>query len=429
MRNLYDKNGNFDPCGGALVRTVRDLRGIEILEDGIIRIHSKIAGLQELGGLLSKQTSDKGGKIAGDIYSEKTLAFRTNIHFTLNHKVASHMAGNWKDAKYTIIGNMHEVIQRNGCPLMINPVDTYWNVGTGALDIPDAVLVTAKSLSKNSEPLKVDSKSHITIKSENFKVSDFDDAKAIVDIIATGINAVTDNALYWEQAARMVPETYAMSYEVLSAREFLDIFEKPHEFFEDKQNFSATELSRIIIDMFIRVLGDKRDAKYDRALEQIVLDATESEMNAKGMDMAINKVLHHLGYHTVTGGSHYSHDSKFQGAVDKYANEIGVMTGIHANDPTDMSDLIVKMDFSKPLPQLLQQLPDSVDKSFIWSPGTVRILRNIWPEIKSKYVDEIKKIKKLYDQIYSGKLRRAMDMINKQNNTYTVLQTVSNEYE
>ncbi|MFH1863797.1 MAG: hypothetical protein ABIJ85_02735 [bacterium] len=67
---------------------------------------------------------------------------RNTIHITLNHKVRSHLGGNWEMTPYTIVGRFDQMLKENGKPRGIDLYDTWWVRNPGeALKFPGASLV------------------------------------------------------------------------------------------------------------------------------------------------------------------------------------------------------------------------------------------------------------------------------------------------
>jgi hypothetical protein len=53
---------------------------------------------------------------------------RNTVHTTLNHIVESHTGGNWDNHQFVILSPMNTVIELNGNPAVMSPLDTFFSV-------------------------------------------------------------------------------------------------------------------------------------------------------------------------------------------------------------------------------------------------------------------------------------------------------------
>lgn len=105
---------------------------------------------------------------------------RTSTHFSLNHKVSSHMYGDWSDAPFILLTPLTVMIEANGQPENLNTVDTWWNSAPGErLNIPKSKSIYLEKVTNQEELLKREANA-IYFKAQNF--SD-DDVKEIGDMI------------------------------------------------------------------------------------------------------------------------------------------------------------------------------------------------------------------------------------------------------
>jgi hypothetical protein len=96
---------------------------------------------------------------------------RNTVHTALNHKVASHVFGNWEDSKYTVISSFVDVMEANGKPTMLNTVDTWWSISPGQRMIFPRAQIVAAGSSDQSALLEVDG--NVTkFKTGNFNYGD-----------------------------------------------------------------------------------------------------------------------------------------------------------------------------------------------------------------------------------------------------------------
>lgn len=86
------------------------------------------------------QASDGGLRV---VTSHDATGFpRATIHTSLNHKVESHMAGDWDNSGYVLMSNLQDMVNANGIPESINGADTWWARNPGeSLLFPNATLI------------------------------------------------------------------------------------------------------------------------------------------------------------------------------------------------------------------------------------------------------------------------------------------------
>jgi len=52
---------------------------------------------------------------------------RPTVHATLNHIVSDHGYGSWADAQFVILAPYNDIVTKNGNPVEVSAVDTYWS--------------------------------------------------------------------------------------------------------------------------------------------------------------------------------------------------------------------------------------------------------------------------------------------------------------
>lgn len=88
-----------------------------------------------------RKTKD-GHEIFTTAEAQNWLCLRNTCHITLNHKVRSHLGGNWDISPFTIIAPFELMLEANGNPSAINELDTWWTRNSGeTLKFPEASLV------------------------------------------------------------------------------------------------------------------------------------------------------------------------------------------------------------------------------------------------------------------------------------------------
>lgn len=67
---------------------------------------------------------------------------RDTVHFALNHPVAGHAFGNWDAAPIAVITPLDKMIEANGNPLVLNTVDTFFEVSPGTrIKLPEGSVI------------------------------------------------------------------------------------------------------------------------------------------------------------------------------------------------------------------------------------------------------------------------------------------------
>jgi hypothetical protein len=67
---------------------------------------------------------------------------RSTVHTALNHKVESHIFGNWDNKDYVLVSGFDSMLAANGSPNSINGADTWWTRNPGEkLLFPNATLI------------------------------------------------------------------------------------------------------------------------------------------------------------------------------------------------------------------------------------------------------------------------------------------------
>lgn len=98
--------------------------GQDVELDNIVFIRTTDYCPVERGGKLVVETPYEATKNEED---EDKVALRLTTHWTTNHKVSSHMMGNWEGSPYTILSPGKKMVEANGIPLNLYPIDTFWN--------------------------------------------------------------------------------------------------------------------------------------------------------------------------------------------------------------------------------------------------------------------------------------------------------------
>jgi len=99
---------------------------------------------------------------------------RNTVHFSMNHHVTGHMSGNWMDTPYVALSPLKDVIEKNGKPMGINTVDTYFELSPGrklALPKENARLIMPGKI-EPSELFQYEDNGNISYQSEKINEKD-----------------------------------------------------------------------------------------------------------------------------------------------------------------------------------------------------------------------------------------------------------------
>lgn len=82
--------------------------------------------------------NEKGNLVLKSLATATDLKYpRNTLHFTINHHVESHLVGDWQDAPYVIIVPFPKMLSKNGKPMGLSSVDTFFEVGLNEdLELP-----------------------------------------------------------------------------------------------------------------------------------------------------------------------------------------------------------------------------------------------------------------------------------------------------
>jgi hypothetical protein len=106
---------------------------------------------------------------------------RTSSHFTLNHKVSSHMYGDWDTAPYILLTPLAKMIENNGQPENFNTVDTWWNLHPGqGLVIPVSDAIYIEKVENLPCLFEKQVNGSILVKSKNFTEADISDIQEML---------------------------------------------------------------------------------------------------------------------------------------------------------------------------------------------------------------------------------------------------------
>jgi hypothetical protein len=78
---------------------------------------------------------------------------RSTVHWSINHKVSSHLYGSWFDSKVVVIAPAEGMIKRNDIPENLNAVDTFWAKGL-FLPQESKILLIGKNKKFNDKSIK-----------------------------------------------------------------------------------------------------------------------------------------------------------------------------------------------------------------------------------------------------------------------------------
>jgi len=121
---------------------------------------------------------------------------RASLHFTLNHRVVSHMYGQWDGSGYVVVAPYAGAQGRNGDPANLLGVDTWWQCNPGeAVALPGAVVVR---LDPNVHDLMTRVGRDVVVKSSNFTEADIATLQAAGVLDLDAVEATIQNQLEYK---------------------------------------------------------------------------------------------------------------------------------------------------------------------------------------------------------------------------------------
>lgn len=221
--------------------------------------------------------------LLGDATEGKMV--RNTLHFTLNHKVESHVWGNWESRRFLVLAPLDEMIKANGAPRVLEGVDTWWVSNPGEkIVLKNATLV---ELVGEQEGIIEEDGNRIRVKSEGITSHDFESLQA------------------WAEEHEMRLDLFGLIKVAVNGSNV----EKPGH---------ALSL--------IEELSDPQKVEQSIELQRTIAGLIS--------DMAIRKVMKGKGYRYIAGGPHYIQDGEMQSRINKLGKVLGQKSGgLHSNTP------------------------------------------------------------------------------------------------
>lgn len=335
---------------------------------------------------------------------------------------------------------MAEKKDKNGLPSNLLPVDSYWNVGAGNMEIPDSIFIEPGKTPPRSVYI-IDSANHVTIKSDDYRKGDFD-KNTIAEAIRYSLSSIYAATLPNPTSYRRF-EWYCNKYS--SHPETDQILE------DQNPDMSVPEMA----DKIMRIIYDSEPTsrfsdQYDRINEvrfreywagnnnnpmrMLIISSLNEKMLERTMNIAVNETLKHFGYDILVGGStsviyddHTAHyyekengefgqfnSNAFEKKIMEYAYDNNILFDLHLSTlHKSMQHFLNQTDFRKGLNDLKNDLENRlrcrIDLDVLMHDNYINadiLFKKEWPVyekiiefLKSKYDQEIKKSKSLENAI------------------------------
>ncbi|MDA1208561.1 MAG: hypothetical protein O2904_00840 [bacterium] len=271
---------------------------------------------------------------------------RNSMHTTLNHKVTSHMQGNWDSSGYTLVSTLDNMMEANGPPMVLHSIDTYWTRDPGEkLRFHNAVMVRWGG-DLGDDFYKRDGE-YMNVKSEGFtaqdivKLNDMAEMRSNVYGLSVELSAAfqryvkdESNALLKTVDSTKVFENFGMSPYIPVSPIFSEIAEMVES---SSKPISIAQAITAIFDRYnVReaISGENAENTYREMcteFSQVVEGKFASIINQQ----AVNDVIRSMDCKVAAGNP--SHWVGEMGAEEYrlriLANAIGSRTGKHEGQP------------------------------------------------------------------------------------------------
>ena len=115
---------------------------------------------------LPKRNTNGDLYIATSAMAKRFETLRPTVHATLNHIVSDHGYGSWSDAQFVILAPYNDIVTKNGNPVEVSAVDTYWSLSPDkGLILPETTYIIKPD---NNGPLFQIGEHGATYKRDNY---------------------------------------------------------------------------------------------------------------------------------------------------------------------------------------------------------------------------------------------------------------------
>ena len=290
----------------------------KIAEGHLVAVHTSYTDVEE-NKLTLQSTS-----------AHRKDSIRSTLHFSLNHAVISHMAGDFGGRDTTVVSKLESLARDNGSPAVMSGVDTYFTMNPNeelklSEDLNESVIISFKQLGKNASAFSYEGNIMLLNKDK----LEGDDLRSILDEISrdnfnarsvlsylisskTQFHAKSDKSGSDSPLQRLVKEmvknknidAYQASNELTES--ILDGSIK----FEDYPSY-IYEDSRWNSSYRIESLGEE----IQDLVRKLIVDSTITKFGGKLV--------------TSDGMSAYIETPGFDNSVYEIADELGVRKGLH----------------------------------------------------------------------------------------------------
>lgn len=259
---------------------------------------------------------------------------RNTIHFALNHPVQANSGGSWDDMPYAIIAPLDKMVEANGKPYILNPVDTSFEVSPGdRLKLPEGTIIVqpGKIESGNLYEKRGD---RVIFKTENYTPQDI---SAIAELDQSRRFMVNFNI---QNNLRNLLEFYPGHPFTNEDIARLDALTSPQS---DILKLLEQKPIREVVDQLLSQSGLSEKVAENTKLE--LVQKIQGPITARLKEDVIRQTIRELGYADKTGGSwDWGGPDNGGEQVVKIAAEMGVKTVAHGGDiSSDIESGVLKM--------------------------------------------------------------------------------------
>lgn len=293
---------------------------------------------------------------------------RSTMHWSLNHAVESHFAGNFAGREYTVIVPMEDMARINGAPAVLHGVDTYFtsNPGEGLLVPQQAVIIHAHQ--EANGPVVRKEGDEIELKTGEYRPEDIDQ---IIDFLANDYYMRYKDQGWSESTARYVAQKFVeeslttdvhSSFQELGKLRLTDEAKAtmlPHEFEVSSYSraiFRALQQQGINPESFAdrHAAGEDIYDEFAQAAQEAVQAVIADERIADYPELhpvlgealrvkLVNDTIQGMGGRVVQSDGMSSHiETKgFTDTVNSVVRKVGLRTGLHARQPEAAAEEVI----------------------------------------------------------------------------------------
>jgi hypothetical protein len=226
---------------------------------------------------------------------------RNTVHTTFNHIVRGHMMGNWDDSHIVILTPYTDIVKKNGNPVQVSGVDTYWSVDpTKGLVLSDNTFIVQPS----NDVLYSINEHGATYKRDNFTEEE----------IQTIISMLSPSELETYNKYKNADfESYEIEHEFDSDKRVKKMYESA----KDKKAFLRGLFEESRFDILSHFL---RDAVVRMSMEKMGFVETNELSDGSPANTAIAETAVNMGLHATA--SNKGHSSSLYADMENFWGHI-----------------------------------------------------------------------------------------------------------